>query len=363
MLLPVLDDDKHYWVGTDEVEKLLRRGGAWLAAHPQRELITRRYLRHDRRLTDDALARLVAADDSAGDPDDDGRGARPRGGRSRAAGSPQRPAPRRGRSRARGRGRAQGRRPRLRAGLVAARPPAGVVGRPGRGRRRVVPRAGNCEATAALRRDAAAPARAHRPVAGRADLPRQAAARVRRGRGGGGHRASRPVAPRRRSSASCSATPGRRPSSSPRPTSSTTSHFEGLARRIAAPPRPPLRVDARRVRIVVRRRVRTPRLHGAVLADRPGRRRGGRAHADGGVPPVSTEIKIPDLCLVALVGVSGSGKSTFAARHFQPTEVVSSDFCRGARVRRRERPGRDRRRVRGAAHHRGQAARGRAGSS
>ncbi|HTZ29292.1 MAG TPA: polynucleotide kinase-phosphatase [Streptosporangiaceae bacterium] len=42
-----------------------------------------------------------------------------------------------------------------------------------------------------------------------------------------------------------------------------------------------------------------------------------------------TVIKIPDLSLVALVGVSGSGKSTFAARHFLPTEVISSDFCRG----------------------------------
>jgi 3' terminal RNA ribose 2'-O-methyltransferase Hen1 len=70
VLLPVLDDDKHYWVGAEEVDKLLRRGGAWLAAHPERELITRRYLRHDRRLTDDALARLIAADDSAADPDD-----------------------------------------------------------------------------------------------------------------------------------------------------------------------------------------------------------------------------------------------------------------------------------------------------
>ena len=40
-------------------------------------------------------------------------------------------------------------------------------------------------------------------------------------------------------------------------------------------------------------------------------------------------IKIPELSLVALVGVSGSGKSTFAARHFLPTEVLSSDFCRG----------------------------------
>ncbi len=40
-------------------------------------------------------------------------------------------------------------------------------------------------------------------------------------------------------------------------------------------------------------------------------------------------IKIPELCLVTLVGVSGSGKSTFAAKHFLPTEVISSDFCRG----------------------------------
>jgi polynucleotide kinase-phosphatase len=40
-------------------------------------------------------------------------------------------------------------------------------------------------------------------------------------------------------------------------------------------------------------------------------------------------ITIPELCLVALVGVSGSGKSSFAARHFAPTEVLSSDFCRG----------------------------------
>jgi protein phosphatase len=40
-------------------------------------------------------------------------------------------------------------------------------------------------------------------------------------------------------------------------------------------------------------------------------------------------VKIPDLSLVVLVGVTGSGKSTFAARHFLPTEVISSDFCRG----------------------------------
>jgi protein phosphatase len=42
-----------------------------------------------------------------------------------------------------------------------------------------------------------------------------------------------------------------------------------------------------------------------------------------------TTIKLPDLALVVLIGVTGSGKSTFAARHFRPTEVISSDFCRG----------------------------------
>jgi 3' terminal RNA ribose 2'-O-methyltransferase Hen1 len=67
VLLPVLDDDKHYWAGADEVAKLLRRGGQWLAVHPDRELIAERYLRHDRLLTRDALARLVA--DEGADPD------------------------------------------------------------------------------------------------------------------------------------------------------------------------------------------------------------------------------------------------------------------------------------------------------
>jgi protein phosphatase len=42
-----------------------------------------------------------------------------------------------------------------------------------------------------------------------------------------------------------------------------------------------------------------------------------------------TTIKIPDLALVVLIGATGAGKSTFAARHFLPTEVISSDFCRG----------------------------------
>jgi len=39
-------------------------------------------------------------------------------------------------------------------------------------------------------------------------------------------------------------------------------------------------------------------------------------------------IKIPELSLVVLIGASGSGKSTFARKHFLPTEIISSDFCR-----------------------------------
>jgi len=67
VLIPVLDNDKHYWVGDEEVEKLLRRGGEWLKGHPEKELITTRYLRHQRSLTRDALARLVAEEEP--DPD------------------------------------------------------------------------------------------------------------------------------------------------------------------------------------------------------------------------------------------------------------------------------------------------------
>jgi 3' terminal RNA ribose 2'-O-methyltransferase Hen1 len=59
VLIPVLDDDKHYWVGEEEVEKLLRRGEGWLDAHPDKELIVRRYLKHKRGLARQALERLA----------------------------------------------------------------------------------------------------------------------------------------------------------------------------------------------------------------------------------------------------------------------------------------------------------------
>jgi hypothetical protein len=40
VLIPVLDTEKHYWVGEDEIEKLLKRGAGWLGQHPEKELIT-----------------------------------------------------------------------------------------------------------------------------------------------------------------------------------------------------------------------------------------------------------------------------------------------------------------------------------
>lgn len=63
VLLPVLDESKHYWQGPDEVDKLLRSGEGWLARHPEATLITRRYLGPRGGLTRVALARLAELSD------------------------------------------------------------------------------------------------------------------------------------------------------------------------------------------------------------------------------------------------------------------------------------------------------------
>lgn len=69
VLLPVLDDAKHYWVSADEVDKLLRAGEGWLPTHPEQKLITSRYLSRRWALTRSAmerleLVRLADADDT-----------------------------------------------------------------------------------------------------------------------------------------------------------------------------------------------------------------------------------------------------------------------------------------------------------
>ncbi|MEV4890636.1 3' terminal RNA ribose 2'-O-methyltransferase Hen1 [Nonomuraea sp. NPDC055795] len=63
VLLPVLDDAKHYWVAPDEVDKLLRAGEGWLREHPLRGVIARRYLGRRWTLARSALARLAELGD------------------------------------------------------------------------------------------------------------------------------------------------------------------------------------------------------------------------------------------------------------------------------------------------------------
>jgi 3' terminal RNA ribose 2'-O-methyltransferase Hen1 len=73
VLVPVLDQEKHYWIGDAEVEKLMRHGEGWLASHPERELIARRYLRYTP-LVRQALAQLVDEEEPAFEEAEETRG-------------------------------------------------------------------------------------------------------------------------------------------------------------------------------------------------------------------------------------------------------------------------------------------------
>jgi 3' terminal RNA ribose 2'-O-methyltransferase Hen1 len=71
VLIPVFDGRKHYWVGEDEMEKLLAKGEGWLARHPEKEEIARRYLRFQPSLFRMALARLVQEEEPEETEEDD----------------------------------------------------------------------------------------------------------------------------------------------------------------------------------------------------------------------------------------------------------------------------------------------------
>ena len=106
-------------------------------------------------------------------------------------------------------------------------------------------------------------------------------------------------------------------------------------RRAAPPPRPPLRVDARGVRGLGGRA--SPARYGYTRALPAGRPRGPRGRARRRRWRCSSDERssLPDPCLVVLIGATGSGKSTFAAQHFQPTEVISLGLLPRPRGRRR----------------------------
>ena len=63
VLVPVLDNDKHYWIGKDEVDKLLDKGKSWLKKHPEKDQIAQRYLKNRRSLARKALEQLVHDED------------------------------------------------------------------------------------------------------------------------------------------------------------------------------------------------------------------------------------------------------------------------------------------------------------
>lgn len=64
VLVPVLDNSKHYYVENAEIDKLLRHGATWLPGHPKKEAITRRYLRYHKHLVNSALERLLEQDET-----------------------------------------------------------------------------------------------------------------------------------------------------------------------------------------------------------------------------------------------------------------------------------------------------------
>lgn len=67
VLIPVLDDEKHYWVDEAEIDKLLKYGKHWLSEHPEHEIIVSRYLKHQNKLTQQALTQLGDTDVDAED--------------------------------------------------------------------------------------------------------------------------------------------------------------------------------------------------------------------------------------------------------------------------------------------------------
>ena len=233
---------KHYFVGEDEMEKLLARGGGWLAAHPEKEEIARRYLKFRPSLYRQALARLVAG--GAADRGRGGRAARrPGRGRPGAAPEPQRAAARGGPGGAPGQRCPAGAGPGLRRGQAAAGTAQGQAVRGDRRHGRVDPLAGDGPGPAQAGPAARAAGGPHQADPRLADLPGPAAGGVRRRRRGRGGRAPRPapaVGLRAGRLRVRPARDGRADDAEP----GIQRHVGERRGRSAPAPRPPLRVDA-----------------------------------------------------------------------------------------------------------------------
>lgn len=71
ILIPVCDNDKHYWIGESEAEKLLEKGQDWLPSHPAREFITMRYLKHQRSLANQVMEVLLKDEATPGEEEEE----------------------------------------------------------------------------------------------------------------------------------------------------------------------------------------------------------------------------------------------------------------------------------------------------
>jgi protein phosphatase len=336
VLLPVLDDAKHYWVSTDEVDKLVRAGGGWLASHPEKTLITRRYLAYRGVLTRDALARLAEVDDTDPELIDNATDA------PLVEAEPDRPIPL-----------SQQRRGAVLAAVRASG--ARRIGDFGCGEGLL---AADLLADRSIDRVVAVDvsARTLEIAARRMQLDRmteQQRARLQLFQSSLTYRDDRlsgldaavlmEVIEHVDPTAWRPGTNGVRPRGPRRghrdhPQRGVQRALRDVARRHQTPSGPPLRMDPIRVSGVGRpggRRARLWRAFPAGRHRRPGGRladAAGRIHEgadERGTRRMSRELSIPELSLVVLIGVSGSGKSTFGRAHFKATEVISSDFCRG----------------------------------
>jgi 3' terminal RNA ribose 2'-O-methyltransferase Hen1 len=282
VLVPVLDAAKHYWVGDDEVDKLLRHGDGWLAAHPARDLIVRRYLRDQRRLTRAALARLV--EEEGADPDaeadehasEEVRVEAPLSLHEQRLAAVMEALRAGGARRVLDLGCGEGRLLRL---LLAEPRFTEIVGLD------VAYRALEA-ARDRLRLDMLPPAQKDRMrlLHGSLTYRDRRLEGYDRRRGGGGDRAPRPAAPGR---LHASGLRGRaaRPGGRDHPQRRVQRALPHPACRTVAPPRSPLRVDARTVPGLGRRHGRALRLYRAFPAHRPTGRHVRCAVSDGGIYP------------------------------------------------------------------------------
>ncbi len=327
VLIPVLDNEKHYWVGEDEIQKLLNRGEGWLAQHPEKDLIVSRYLKRQRHLTREALERLSEDEPESDEPQETVRDEEEQ--------KVERP-----------------------LGLHEQRMGTVLSVLRGIGAKRIVDLGcGEGKLLRSLLADPQFESIFGMDVSWRSieiakerlkidHLPERQRSRIRLIQGSlmyrderiSGFDAAAVVEVIEHLDAPRLSAFERVLFEFARPTTAiiTTpnSEYNALFETLPAGqfrPRPPFEWT-RGVRRMGRFNGLSIRISGEIPANWSGRRGARSANSNGDLFTAGEcrmKIDIPELSLVLLIGPSGSGKSSFGRKHFLPTEVISSDFCRG----------------------------------